>query len=175
MILRLPLKPTLLVYCGCLVAVTVLGCAATDIAATSSICGSFRPATLIITGVPGTAYACGVVVGTANPSFVAANFFDRDISNIKYLSLTAGAAPGSYPVSAANYGKILLNYDTTEQTGFCNAPSGTIVVTSYTSPGPTNDAQRGRIQGTFSNVTLCAIGSSGNVVSHTVSGSFKIE
>ena len=174
MIIRLPLKPLLLHFCSCLVAISLLSCGATSISSSSSTCSGFRPATMTITGVTGTTYACGVVVRN-NTSFVAANFFDKDISNNAYVSLQVGAAPGSYPVSAANYGKIGFNYATNDQTGFCTAPSGTIVVTSYTSPGPLNDAQLGRIEGSFSNVTLCSIGSSGGVISKTVSGTFKIE
>lgn len=155
----------------CLLAASLLSCDLTSPA--ESGCEGMRPATLIITGVPGTAYACGGIVRNTT-AFVGVSFMDSEMSNNAYVTLQVGAAPNSYPVSAANYGKIGFNYATSDQGGFCNTPSGTILVRSYTSPGPNNDVQLGRIEGSFTNVTLCRQGSSGTTASYVVSGTFEI-
>src|SRR6185295_13640360 len=102
---RLP-RAALVCGCSCLLAAGLLGCGITTGEDQNHCPADFRPATLVISGVAGTVYACGLVSPTSSSSFTAVSFFDGSISNNASVTFRVAAAPGSYPVNAANAGKI---------------------------------------------------------------------
>jgi hypothetical protein len=167
---------------GWLLVMSVVGCTASatsvgEDTATTTInpCAVGRPATMTISGAPTTlanSVTCGGV-STLQSGLGGVGLFNANYNDV--LGVIVAAVPGSYRINAANAtsGTLQLHYGVGNQTGLCllgaTPPSGTVIVTSIT----TSDNLRvGKVQGSFSNVTLC---DTFGVLTYTVSGTFKVQ
>jgi hypothetical protein len=132
-------------------------------------CSVGRPATLTINGAPNALAAtavCGGVVQLQN-NLAGTSLYTKGANAV--TSIITGRTAGTYTVSAANKTTVQMYYSVENQTGFCNNPSGTIVMSTIT---PTIDGNNSRVEGTYTNVTLC---NSTSALAYTVSGTFKIQ